>query len=94
MKPRSAFQRRFPRFWVEAARQYQYDLVKDEPEYKQLSKKCDDLFKKIDEKLGKDWDLIDRFDEAKCNEVSYGCERLYLQGFRDCIYLLRWLRLF
>lgn len=52
---------------------------------------CDELFKKIAAKLGNDHDLIDDFDAAKNHVQSLDNQSIYQQGFRDCVFLLRWI---
>lgn len=51
----------------------------------------DALYERIKEKLGEDKLLINKFDASK-NEIAGISENyIYQQGFRDCVYMLRWM---
>lgn len=67
------------------------DREENRREYQAISRECDELYEKIKERLGQDKELIFHFDEAKSREVSAGNRHIYHQGFRDCVYLLRWI---
>lgn len=54
--------------------------------------RCDVLYRQLAEKAG--FALADEFDAAKNCLTALVEEDVYEQGFRDCVYLLRWLGIF
>ncbi len=54
---------------------------------------CAALYKLIEEKLGADYKLVNKFDAAKNEAFAFDAVFIYQQGFQDCVYLLRWIGL-
>lgn len=70
-----------------------YERQKTEAEYAARAQRCDELYTQLQEKLGDERKLINNFDVAKNNLLAFDSAFIYQQGFRDCIYLLRWIGL-
>lgn len=68
-----------------------FESGQKDPECIAVSQECDELYQRIGKKLGKHYKLINQFDAAKNHEQSIDNEFIYQQGFRDCVYLLRWI---
>lgn len=66
----------------------------EDMDYRSVSQTRAALYREIEEKLGADRLLINRFDAAKNGEMAREQDYVYRQGFRDCVVLLRWLGLF
>lgn len=63
------------------------------PRYLRAQRECEELYRRIGQRLGEDAQLIDRYDAARVHVMTFDDEHIYHQGFLDCIYLLRWLGL-
>ena len=63
----------------------------DDEEHVRAGDECDELFDKIADLLGNNHDLIDDFDAAKNHVQLLDNRSVYQQGFRDCVFLLRWI---
>ena len=70
-----------------------YERQQTDTEYAVRAQECDMYYKLIEEKLGVDYKLINRFDAAKNHAYAFDDVLIYQQGFQDCVYLLRWLGL-
>lgn len=70
-----------------------YERQHMDADYSARVQECDKLFKLIEEKLGVDYKLIDKFDAAKNYVLSFDDAYIYQQGFQDCVTLLRWIGL-
>lgn len=57
------------------------------------TEECDELYRRIEEELGSERILVNRFDAAKNNLLALEEESVYHQDFRDCVTLLRWIGL-
>ena len=68
-----------------------FEESRHNPEFLEAAKKCDDLYSKIEEKLSDEHELINNFDAAKNHEMGMDYEYIYHQGFKDCVYILRWI---
>ncbi len=63
----------------------------DDPAYTAATEECDELYRRIEEELGSERILVNRFDAAKNYQLALEEESVYHQGFRDCVTLLRWI---
>lgn len=70
-----------------------YEHQQTDTAYAVRAKECDTLYKLIEEKLGNDHKLINKFDAAKNYAFAFDDAFIYQQGFQDCVYLLRWMGL-
>ncbi|RGE70380.1 hypothetical protein [Anaerotruncus colihominis] len=70
-----------------------YERQQIDSDYADRAQECDALYKLIEEKLGVDYKLINKFDAAKNHAFAFDDAFIYQQGFQDCVYLLRWIGL-
>lgn len=70
-----------------------YEHQQTDADYAVRAQECDALYKLIEEKLGTDYKLINKFDAAKNHAFAFDDLFIYQQGFQDCVYLLRWIGL-
>ena len=70
-----------------------YERQQTDTDYAVRAQECDTLYKLIEEKLGVDYKLINKFDAAKNHAFAFDDVFIYQQGFQDCVHLLRWLGL-
>lgn len=68
-----------------------WEQAQHNTEYLQARRDLDALRQDLVERLDGDWSAVDRFDAAKSYSLSFSDEHTYCQGFRDCVYLLRWM---
>ena len=70
-----------------------YEHQQTDTDYAIRAQECDTLYNLIEEKLGIDYKLINKFDAAKNHALAFDDILIYQQGFQDCVYLLRWIGL-
>ena len=70
-----------------------YEHQQTDADYLIEVQECDELYKLIEEKLGVDHKLINKFDAVKNKVSALDDLFIYQQGFQDCIYLLGWMGL-
>ena len=70
-----------------------YEHQQTDTAYTATAQECDELYKLIEEKLGDECKLINKFDAAKNHVLAFDDVFIYQQGFQDCVYLLRWIGL-
>ena len=86
----------FAQKFLQCRRESSYSLAnrkqKTDLDYRKARQIYDALYSEIEQKLGQDRLLVNRLDAAHNHLSSWIEEWVYEQGFRDCIYLLNWLR--
>ena len=70
-----------------------YERQQSEADYSARVRECRELYRLIEEKLGAEGQLINKFDAAKNHALAFDDVYIYQQGFQDCVYLLRWIGL-
>lgn len=89
----NSFAQRFRECCLQSCSRLANEREKNDEEYFFATQDCKRLYQIIEEKLGEERKLIDKFDAAKNYYYSFSEEYIYQQGFQDCVYLLRWIGL-
>lgn len=86
-----SFAKNFKTCCLDSCDRMAYRKGRRSAEKAEAMRECRVLYDAIYAKLGEDSLLINRFDAAKNHAFSLTEPHVYHQGFRDCIYLLRWM---
>ena len=85
------FAENFRRCCGESMERLAYEQGKADPGHLRDCKRRDALFEQLCGLLGDDSPLANQYDAAMCAVFSFDDAYVYQQGFRDCVYLLRWM---
>ena len=77
----------------------QYDLCmrnqKSDPEYRELQVRCNKLFERLRDQLGKRHrKMLLKWEDMRSDKDGLDDDAIYLQGMIDCVKLLRLLEMF
>ena len=90
----SAFSEYFALACCESYSEHVVRSRKQSEAYQETEQGISQLFNEIKEKLGDDYKLIHRFEEALNRRAGMDNDWIYQQGFCDFMYLLRWMKAF
>ncbi len=88
-----SFEQSFRECCIRSCNYLAHEREQTDKRYKEVSRECNELYRMIQERLGDEEILLNRFDAAKNHENAINDESIYQQGFQDCVVLLRWIGL-